>query len=201
MSTMSRPVTGFLWSPEVRDSRDLARQVLTVLPLRWQHTVGVASRAAELADLLRLSADRDVLVAAAWLHDIGYAPPLVDTGFHPLDGAVYIDRHGWPMRLAALVAHHSGARFVAEAHGLDDALARYVAEESVVADALTYADQTVGPRGERLSLEERFRGVLRRHGPESPTAQVRDVREAWIREVARRVEARITGTPPAQRSR
>jgi len=27
---------------------------------------------------------------AAYLHDIGYAEPLVDTGFHPLDGAVYL---------------------------------------------------------------------------------------------------------------
>ena len=198
MSTMSRPMTGAHWVPQVRDSRDLARRMLAPLPLRWHHTVGVARRAADLADLLGLDADREVLVAAAWLHDIGYAPPLVDTGFHPLDGAVYIDRHGWPRRLAALVAHHSGARFVAEAHGLDDALARYVAEESVVADALTYADQTVGPRGERLSLEERLRDVLSRHGPESPTAQVQGVREARIREAARRVEARISPTPSAQ---
>jgi len=26
------------------------------------------------------------LEAAAWLHDIGYAPDLVVSGFHPLDG-------------------------------------------------------------------------------------------------------------------
>jgi hypothetical protein len=29
----------------------------------------------------------DDLVAAAWLHDIGYAPELAKTGFHPLDGS------------------------------------------------------------------------------------------------------------------
>jgi hypothetical protein len=32
------------------------------------------------------AADRPVLIAAAWLHDIGYAPGLPETGFHPLDG-------------------------------------------------------------------------------------------------------------------
>ena len=36
----------------------------------------------------------DDLVAAAWLHDIGYAPELVETGFHPLDGARYLRREG-----------------------------------------------------------------------------------------------------------
>src|SRR3954469_17643891 len=39
---------------------------------RWSHTVGVARCAAEVADALCLDADE--LVAAAWLHDIGYAP-------------------------------------------------------------------------------------------------------------------------------
>ena len=37
-----------------------------------------------------LGADADLLEAAAWLHDIGYAPSLVATGFHPLDGARYL---------------------------------------------------------------------------------------------------------------
>ena len=30
------------------------------------------------------------MTAAAWLHDIGYAPAVDDTGFHPLDGARYL---------------------------------------------------------------------------------------------------------------
>src|SRR4051812_13529235 len=91
-----------------RQARDLARHLLADLPSRWRHTVGVADRAAELADLLGADADRQLVIAAAWLHDIGYAGPVLDTGFHPLDGAAYLDRHGWPARVAGLVAHHSG---------------------------------------------------------------------------------------------
>ncbi|GAA4968844.1 HD domain-containing protein [Kineococcus glutinatus] len=53
------------------------------LPRRWQHSQAVAATAADYAARLRL--DPDVVAAAAWLHDVGYAPPLVDTGFHPLD--------------------------------------------------------------------------------------------------------------------
>ena len=51
---------------------------------RWLHTLGVARRAAELAEPLGVEAD--VLVAAAWLQH-GYARVAVVTGFHPLDSA------------------------------------------------------------------------------------------------------------------
>lgn len=53
-------------------------------------------------------ADRPALIAAAWLHDVGYAPSLAVTGFHPLHGARYVRALGHE-RIAGLVAHHSGA--------------------------------------------------------------------------------------------
>jgi hypothetical protein len=34
--------------------------------------------------------DRSSLIAADCVHDIGYAPALQRTGFHPLDGAFYL---------------------------------------------------------------------------------------------------------------
>jgi hypothetical protein len=37
--------------------------------------------------------------------------------------------------------------------------------EDPLTDALTYADQTVGPRGERLSVADRLAEATRRHGP------------------------------------
>src|SRR6476469_1516238 len=42
------------------------------LPRRWAHVQGVAARARGLVPVL--GADADLLEAAAWLHDIGYAP-------------------------------------------------------------------------------------------------------------------------------
>ena len=58
------------------------------LPRRWAHVQGVAARARSLAPVL--GADADLLEAAAWLHDIGYAPGLAVTGLHALDGARYL---------------------------------------------------------------------------------------------------------------
>ena len=50
----------------------LARVLLQEsLPRRWAHVQGVTARARSLAPVL--GADADLLEAAAWPHDIGYA--------------------------------------------------------------------------------------------------------------------------------
>ena len=78
--------------------------------------------------------DRPYLIAAGWLHDVGYAPPLNKLGFHPVDGARYVGQRGQE-RLASLVAYHSGARFEAEERGLVDALAEFEPEDGPLLDA------------------------------------------------------------------
>ena len=63
--------------------------------------------------------------AAAWLHDIGYAPDLHDTGLHPPRRRPLPARR--PARrpmLCRLVAHHSCAIIEAEERGLADVLTR-----------------------------------------------------------------------------
>jgi HD superfamily phosphodiesterase len=54
----------------------------------------VAARARSLAPVL--GADADLLQAAAWLRDIGYAPGLAVTGLHALDGAKMASRMSMP---------------------------------------------------------------------------------------------------------
>lgn len=61
---------------------ELAESVLPPLGNRWLHTQAVAARAREVSAAVSED-ERDLLVAAAWLHDIGYAPELRETGFHP----------------------------------------------------------------------------------------------------------------------
>jgi len=113
----------------VRRARTLSKKLLRQTRERWQHTSGVAARAAELADTVD-PVDRRLLLAAAWLHDIGYAPTLRKTGFHPLDGGLYLRDHKWDQRLTALVAHHSGARFVPVERGFADLMSMFPFEDS-----------------------------------------------------------------------
>jgi hypothetical protein len=107
--------------------------------------------------------DRPYLVAAAYLHDIGYAPNLQRTGLHQLDGARYLRSLG-PERLACLVAHHSEAWFEIRLRGFGDELAAYKREESWISDALTYCDLTTGPTGLPMTFEDRVTEVEQRYG-------------------------------------
>jgi putative nucleotidyltransferase with HDIG domain len=123
-----------------------AEQVLAVpLPRRWAHVEAVAAKAAEISRVLG-DADSEVLIASAWLHDVGYAPGIARTGLHALDGARWLSEQGCPDRIAALVAHHSCALFEAEERGLARWLtAEFAQEQSPTADALWFADMTTGP--------------------------------------------------------
>ncbi len=192
---------GGLVTPSVRvhDARDLAQILLDGQTERWRHTIGVARRAEELVDTVDDSAE--ILISAAWLHDIGYSPAVRETGFHPLDGARYLDRLRWPRRLSALVAHHSGASFLARAYGVSAELDEYPHEESAVSDALTYADLRVGPAGRRMTLEERATDMLERHGPDSPNAHAHHLRWPYLLEVAERVERRLSSRQAGRHDR
>lgn len=131
------------------------------LPRRWNHVRGVSARAKALCRFLPV--DADLLLAAAWLHDVGYAPALASTGFHPLDGARYLLTTDAPRRLVDLVAMHSSAAAEAEAKGLSAELAEFADERSLTRDLLWYADMTTGPDGQSMSFEERMADVRARY--------------------------------------
>jgi HD domain len=153
---------------------DYAEELLAPLGDRWAHVQGVVRQAQEVGAILPPE-EREVLVAAAYLHDLGYAPALVQTGFHALDGARHLRILGY-QRLAGLVAYHSGARGEAELRGQTAELAEFADESSPTSMALTYCDMTTGPTGEVISYEERLAGVERRYGAEHVVA--RSVRHA-----------------------
>jgi hypothetical protein len=146
------------WAERV--ARDLLAEPL---PRRWAHTKGVAAQANGLASILGEHAN--LIIAAAWLHDIGYAPAIAVTGFHPLDGARYL-RDVWhaDARLCRLVAHHTCAVIEAEERGLASILlTEFEPEWPELADALTYCDMTTGPDGRPLSVEERLAEIRTRY--------------------------------------
>ncbi|MFG2048773.1 HD domain-containing protein [Micromonospora sp. NPDC048935] len=170
------------------------RELAAQLPRRWRHVQAVAAKAARLAPLT--SGDDDLLVAAAWLHDIGYAPQIVDTGFHALDGARWLLRRGFNPRLAALVAHHSCASYEATERGLGEVLtAEFPLEISDTSDALWYADMTTGPDGQDLDVRSRLAEIRRRYGPDHLVTRFWDRAEAPLLEVVERVQERLARYP------
>lgn len=150
-------------------ARDLCRSLLAAeLPRRWAHCQGVARQAGAIGPTL--GQDAELVVSAAWLHDIGYATPLVDSGFHPLDGARYLRDHRLGGRaLWTLVAHHTCAQIEADERGLGEVLAAEFpigdVHPSAVA-ALTYCDMTTGPDGQPVDVEQRIAEILTRYPPD-----------------------------------
>ena len=147
-------------------AEQLARAILQEpLPRRWAHVQGVAARARSLAPVL--GADADLVETAAWLHDIGYAPGLAATGFHPLDGARYLrDTQHADALLCRLVAHHSCAIIEAEERGLAHVLGlEFEPPPDVLSSALTFCDMTTSPDGELVPAEKRLAEIHDRYGP------------------------------------
>jgi hypothetical protein len=175
-----------------RIARDLLAESL---PRRWAHTKGVAAQAQDLTSIL--GDHTGLITAAAWLHDIGYAPAIATTGFHPLDGARYLrDTHHADMQLCRLVAHHTCALIEAQERSLAHILlAEFEPERPELADALTYCDMTTGPDGRPLSVEERLAEIRTRYGHGHLVD--RSIRRATprINTSARRIRDRLLAYP------
>ncbi|WP_019631090.1 HD domain-containing protein [Actinomadura atramentaria] len=173
-------------------ARETARaQLEGPLPRRWAHTQGVARQARTLAPLV--GDDAGVLEAAAWLHDIGYAPALTATGFHPLDGARYLrDVHSLDAWLCRLVAHHTCALLEARERGLDDVLvAEFGAEPPALFEPLLYCDMTTSPDGEQLPVEQRIAEIQARYGPGHLVSRFITAASPTLVEAVNRVEGAL----------
>ena len=166
-----------------------AECLLRPLDARWRHVLGVVAQAGRVAASLP-DGERPWLVAAAYLHDVGYASELVQTGSHAVDGALWL--RGWGReRLARLVAHHSEARFEADIRCLGGAIAAFNREDSPTADALTYCDLTTGPTGVRVTVEQRIADIEARYPPGHFVRAALLLSLPSLLDAVRRTEARI----------
>lgn len=149
--------------PDVVAAERLAAALLSEDPERLRHVHTVATVTLVVAEVVP-PARLDVLLCAAVLHDVGYAPLLRSTGFHPLDGACWLLAHGAPVAVAGLVAHHSEALLQPAAGRFLDVYDTLRAPDRLAADILTYADQTTTPDGRRTGVVPRVAERWRRTG-------------------------------------
>jgi hypothetical protein len=133
------------------------------------------------------------VTASAWLHDIGYAPSLRDSGFHPLDGARYLrDSEQAPDMVRRLVAHHSCASNEAAERGLAADLAReFKPAPRDLTDALTYCDMTTSPDGHYMPVQQRLADIRSRYAPDDPVTRATDRSEPEIIAAVSRVTRRL----------
>ncbi|MEU6618080.1 HD domain-containing protein [Streptomyces parvus] len=171
-------------------------ELSSVLPRRWAHSKGVARRAVGLEQIL--GGDFGLLVASAALHDVGYAPRLAETGFHPLDGARFLrDVHGADERLVRLVANHSFALLEAEERGLRAVLeAEFpLLDDQRLVDALVYCDMTTTPDGQVNTVDSRLAEITGRYGSDSVVGRFIRRASPEILAAVGRVEAALAAQP------
>lgn len=178
-------------APIVTRARTRATEVLSDDPLLLEHSARAARRAAVLAHQVPGSGATDV-VAAAWLHDIGYAPQLRRTGFHPLDGALFLMGEDWPERIVRLVAHHSLAALEAPFYGVGHHLGVIEVVTGIDADILVSADLTAGVGDPAPTVEARLEAIrITAEQVGLVPDDVREVRYAGLRAAHARIQSLI----------
>ena len=179
---------------DVSEARELARSLLADnLPRRWDHVQGVASR----AELFSHSRQADLIKSAAYLHDIGYAAAVFDTGFHPLDGARYLRRLGCDEAVVNLVANHSGAARIA--HGIErgeQLQNEFPKVELLPHRELYFCDLTTSLDGKLVTADERLADVRFRHQNNPSMLQYLDANELEIRAMVAEIWSTLGYTPP-----
>jgi len=173
------------------DSDQLAASLLEQdLPQRLRHVRATGHRVSALAHLAE--PERGLLTVAGTLHDIGYASELVDTGFHPIDGARFLRSDGWDETIVNLVAHHSCAVVEAERRGLLDELSgQFPRNDSLPHDELCFCDMTTGPAGQLMTIGERLADIRTRYDAGSIVGDSINEAERELRAAVERVQGLI----------
>ncbi|MCF4122022.1 HD domain-containing protein [Antribacter sp. KLBMP9083] len=161
---------------------------------RLSHTLAVGRRAQLVTE--RLTVRRaSLVVAAAYLHDVGYADVAVDTGAHQVDGARYLRGLGYDDDLCRLVAHHTFARIEARNQGLGQALEHEFpmpdGDLAELSDLVTYCDLTTSHRGEPTTVDSRLADVFTRYEPGHVVERSMREAEPLARALVDRIRARL----------
>jgi hypothetical protein len=175
------------WTPA--RARELAESCLGDIGDRWLHVQAVGRSAEQLQQ--RGYDVSDAVIMSGWLHDVGYADMVAKTGLHPLDGAEWLHQQGAPQGVVGLVAYHSAAQFEAEARGLADELACFLAPDPDQLDVLTLIDMSTSPTGERVTVNERLAEILERYPEEHPVHQAVIRSRGYLAESANRAAKRL----------
>jgi hypothetical protein len=145
------------------DAESTASNLLGAVGTRLAHSISVAHQASIVAPMLAAPWNA-ALVPAAWLHDVGYAPDLRLTDFHPLDGARWLRANGWQTEVCCLVAWHTRAETEAEMRMLLTEMGNEFPKPPYHARvALVWADLTSSPLGVPCTAAHRIDEILGRY--------------------------------------
>lgn len=155
---------------------NLAASVFPKGSTRLNHMCRASKMATRIAEQLKLSEkDSRKLITAALFHDVGYSEKLKRTGFHPLDGAVFLAHLGVEDEIIETVLWHSSTihdiEVMPEIKSYYDHLTPRP-EDSFLLKAVSMCDFRSSPVGEAFSFGQRISELKERYGQESRQAGI-----------------------------
>ncbi|MGA8943453.1 MAG: HDIG domain-containing metalloprotein [Thermoactinomyces sp.] len=165
---------------------------------RYKHILGVVRHMKHLLDRINIADKlKPLLIQAAYLHDIGYSNRLNATNFHPFDGAVFAQNHGFPKPVVAAVLFHSGACESAKKTG-SDLVSVYELNTPLLDDTdwlfidlVTYCDLHTAPTGENITFDERIQEIIQRYGESHEVSRFMVGNRKNFKKTIQRVEKQI----------
>lgn len=170
----------------------LAEEKLSeAVPRRWAHAQGVVRRAEVVTP--HLGDDGELLLAAAAVHDLGFAPDAaaIGVGFPAIDAARYLEKLGAPRRLAHLVAHSAYSALEGSLRGFSAEYEEFEDERTPLRDALWYCCLTTGPDGEPMTLDERISEWSVRYVDDDVISRYAELAPPELRAALARTEERL----------
>jgi Cof subfamily protein (haloacid dehalogenase superfamily) len=204
----SDTLTRMLHSHSPRDSlpkQDLDMALVKTLlgseGSRIQHVLGVVRTAKELGSQLGEAQEFiDNLKLAALFHDIGYAESLRVTGFHPLDGALFLADQEAPRDVVLAVMLHSGADDEAPSFPGAAKTHLYDAVKGLnghpMVEALTFCDLRTSPSGAPITFNGRLANLAERYGSEHPNTRFKLFSAPRLKEMMENVLRRVASAAP-----
>ena len=158
------------------------------LPARLRHVLVVSDMVRQTCRDIKehhpsIELDESLAYCAALVHDIGYLESIAETGFHPLDGANFLEHQGFSI-LADLIIGHSSSPEEAQLRGID----RPIPCNSLFTKVLTFWDMQVGPGGVYMSYAERCQDILFRYSEDSVVGKANIMARPRIEEIIKEIE-------------
>jgi len=167
--------------------RTFIEKCLANNPKRVAHVLEISRRVRETAEKLGLrGAQLELAECAALLHDIGYWEPIAKTGFHPIDGARFLEEHQEP-ELAAYIIGHSCSPEEGELSGFPGIRQ----DPSLIAKLITYWDVQVKQGGEVVSYSERFADIISRYGEACIVGKANVLAKPRIEQLIREIDDQL----------
>lgn len=174
MSLNNKLISLFPERPEISADKiddNLAASLFPEGSTRLAHMRRVSEMSTRIARQLKLPAEQaDKLITAALFHDVGYSEKLKRTGFHPLDGAVFLAHLGVDEEIVETVLWHSSTihdiTYLPEIKAVYDKLTPRP-ENSFMLKIVSFSDFRSSPVGEAFSFGQRISELMERYGTES----------------------------------